>query len=142
MKNRLSTTIRNKIPIKTTEGIPSKLIELVRLRVAQIHQCPDSIAEHRERLKGFGETEGRLHELETWGPSILFDGQERAALALCETITRNPEQPLPDRLIQEMRRYFTKSAIVSLTLAILAVNDWSFRDNSHGILSNQIPASS
>ncbi len=73
-----------------------------------------------------GETERRLQHLETWGTSELFHVRERAALEYCEKITLNPAQPLLDSLIQKMRQYFTKAALVSLTLAIMAVNDWMY----------------
>lgn len=80
---------------------------------------------HQEELEGKGETKRRLTELETWVTSSLFDESERAALALCEKITVDSAHPIPEHLIQEARHYFTKGAIVSLTLAIIAVNDWN-----------------
>ncbi len=130
MKNYLSARTRNKSsPRKVSDeedGVDSNLLELVRLRVAQIHQCPVSIENHMEELRAKGETNNRLDQVATWGTSSLFDENERAALALCEKITVDPASPLLDCLIQEMRHYFTKAQIVSLTLAIIAVNDWNF----------------
>ena len=131
MKNHHSVRIRNQSAQQNTSrkdghSAGPKLLELMALRVAQIHQCLPSIQIHMEKLRSMGETERRLQHLETWATSELFDVQERAALAFCEKITLNPAQPLLDSLIQEMRHYFTKAAIVSLTLAIMAVNDWVF----------------
>jgi len=113
------------IPPTDDGGVDSRLLELVRLRVATIHCCAESIAHHAEILHSRGESI-QLDELETWKTSSLFDGPERAALALCEQIALDPAEPLPDFLIQEMRHHFTKEAIVSLTMAIMAANDWNF----------------
>jgi AhpD family alkylhydroperoxidase len=82
------------------------VLELVRLRVAQIHQCPESLACHRANLKARGDG-ARLDELETWQTSTLFTHAERAALALCEHITLASEEPFPESLFQEMHCYFT-----------------------------------
>lgn len=130
MKNRLSDQVRNKSrgqkrPVNGNERLDPHLLDLVRLRVAQIHQCPVSIAMHSEELSAKGETKERLDQLETWGTSSAFDGKERAALALCEKITLDPAPVLPEYLIRETRHYFTKAAIVNLTIAIIAVNDWN-----------------
>ncbi|MDD5261261.1 MAG: carboxymuconolactone decarboxylase family protein [Methylacidiphilales bacterium] len=128
MKNRLSVHRRNesserKIPQEAEGNVAPKLLELLRLRVAQIRQCPISIITHQEELKARGETNKRLSQLETWATSDLFDSQERAALAFCEKITMDTATPQYEDLIQEMRNYFTKMQVVALTLAIIAVND-------------------
>jgi AhpD family alkylhydroperoxidase len=131
MKNHRSVPARNKSlrPSAVSENVGSadpRLLELVRLRVAQIHQSPISIEMHLEGLRVRGETEERLQQLETWATSGLFDGRERAALTLCEKITSDESDSLPDYLIQETRHYFNKGTLIKLTLAIMAVNDWHF----------------
>jgi alkylhydroperoxidase family enzyme len=101
------------------------VLELVRARVAQIHQCPESLAYHRAMLKARGDG-AQLDELETWKTSTLFTNPERAALALCEHITLDPEESFPESRLQEMRRYFTNEGIISVTMAIMAAVDWNF----------------
>ena len=64
------------------DGADPKLLELMRLRVAQIHQCPVSIEMYMGELTAKGETKGRLRQLEAWKTSNLFDAGERAALAI------------------------------------------------------------
>jgi AhpD family alkylhydroperoxidase len=130
--------MNNRLPVETPNpAAPSidgpaeiKLLELVSLRVAQIHHCAESIQYHSRKLKAEGETPTRLAHLGDWEACDLFDRQERAALRLCEKITLDPAQPHPDFLIQEMRHYFTKAEILSLTLAIMAVNDWNSWDGN------------
>ena len=101
-----------------------QLLELVRLRMAEIHDCPDAMRRHREQLERMGETDERLQHVSIWESSDLFNAQERAALAFCEKITVDPGNPLPQCLVEEMLHHFTKSETVSLTLAILSVNEW------------------
>ena len=131
MKNHHSLPIHNQVLREGTApgndgAVTPRLLELVSLRVSQIHQCQDSIHSHRETLRSMGETKEQLEELETWETSTHFSGGERAALTLCEKITLNPSEPLPDVLIRRMRNYFTKESIINLTLTIMAVNDWSY----------------
>ena len=139
MKNRTTARIRTKpsprqiFPGEAGSAGP-RLLELIRLRVAQIHQCPVSIENHEEKLATLGETRERLRQLKTWVISSLFDGQERAALALCERVSLEPGHPLPDYLIHELRPYFSKAAILNLILAIMAVNDWIFLGGQHHIV--------
>ena len=106
------------------EPAPARLVELIRLRVAEIHDCTDSMKRHREQLEKMGETTGRLLFLGTWENSDLFDSQEKAALAFCEKITTDPGNPLPASLVEEMLHHFTKGETVNLTLAILSANEW------------------
>ena len=106
------------------EAIQARLLELIRLRVAELHDCTDSMKRHREQLEKMGETTGRLLYLGTWESSDLFDSQEKAALAFCEKITNDPGSPLPLSLVEEMLHHFTKGETVTLTLAILSANEW------------------
>lgn len=130
MKSRQSASVDKdssdkEVSDDTYESVDPRLLELVRLRVAQMHHSLGPMEIHAEQLKSMGETEDQLEELETWATSSLFSDQDRAALALCEKITLNPAQPLSELVIQEMRHHFTKQAIISLTLTIMAVNDWN-----------------
>ena len=128
MKSRLSSLKRPALLPAEDEiegSVDPKLLELVSLRVAQMHHSLGPMEIHAERLRSMGEREQQLEELETWATSTHFNARDRAALNLCEKITLHPAQPLSELVIQEMRRHFTKEAIINLTLAILAVNDWN-----------------
>lgn len=46
---------------------------------------------------------------------------------LCEAITADPQKPLYPSLLLETRRYFNQGEMISLILAIMAVNDWIYR---------------
>ncbi len=124
---------RKTTPDRNGDANP-KILELVSLRVAQIHKCSASIEIHKENLKFLGETDRQIAELETWTTSKLFSGQDKVALNLCEEITLNREKSPSAASVQKMYQHFTKEAIISLTMAILAVNDWTYFDGSQPFL--------
>jgi len=127
-----STGRRNKAELSATppmkDPVNLKLLELVRLRAAQIHHYASPVARssHELELEEKGETADRLAELPDWETSSAFDDREKAALTLCDQISHDPEQALPEGLVRETLRHFTKAQMVRLTVAILAVNDWHF----------------
>lgn len=49
------------------------------------------------------------------------------ALAICEAITFTPTKALLASLLQKANGYFNREKMISLILAILAVNDWIYR---------------
>ncbi len=51
---------------------------------------------HWKDARAGGESEERLRTLAAWRESPLFDERERAALALCEAITRISEDGVSD----------------------------------------------
>jgi len=113
----------------------SKMLELLRLRVAQIHHRAAAVKRLSAQFVKQGELTERLQQLPRWASSSLFNDEERAALALCEKITFDPIHPLPGYLLREVLPYFNPIAIINLTLAIVAVNDWHFLSNPSTIMS-------
>ena len=100
------------------------LLDLVRLRVAQLHGCEWSVQEHTQRLKLNGERVCRLRALEDWRRQTIFSLREMAALNLAEALTYNPINAVPDEAVRVARVFFGKPAMVHLSAVILAVNDW------------------
>jgi alkylhydroperoxidase family enzyme len=100
------------------------LLDLVRLRVAQLHGCEWSVQEQTQRLKSKGEGIYRLRALEDWRRKPIFSLREMAALNLAEALTCNPFNTAPDEAVHVARVFFGKPAMVRLTVVILAVNDW------------------
>lgn len=72
-------------------GLDPKLIELLYVRTSQLNGCAYCLDMHvSDALKG-GESSQRLAVLPAWRDTELFDGTERAALALAESITNLPD---------------------------------------------------
>jgi alkylhydroperoxidase family enzyme len=107
-------------------GIDPALLDLARLRVAQISQSRVGMEKHRLDLETRGESAERLEQLQMWRESALFSDKERAALALGEAVFLDPTKPIFHHHLEEIRRFFEKDELISLLLAIMAVNDWSY----------------
>ena len=103
------------------------LLDLVRLRVAQIRECPVGIEKHQLDLKARGESKNRLDQLRVWRESPFFSNKEKVALTLGETISLAPTKLILKQFIEEARHHFEKEELIALLLAILAVNDWNYQ---------------
>ena len=106
-------------------SLEPKLLEMVRLRVAQICNCQLGIDVHTKALKAQGESVERIQQLKSWRESSLYDVRERAALAVSEVLGLDPPEPVFKNVVHEARAYFKDAEIIHLTLTIFAVTDWN-----------------
>ena len=120
-KRTASDTARN------DRDLDPGLLDLVRLRVAQLHGCEWSVQEQTQSLRSKGERAFRLRALEDWRRQTIFSLREMAALNLAEALTCNPINAVPEEAVRIARVFFDKPAMVHLSAVILAVNDWHTR---------------
>jgi AhpD family alkylhydroperoxidase len=106
-------------------GLEHGLLELVKLRASQINGCAFCIHMHVTDARAHGETEMRLHMLNAWRESPLYSDRERAALAWTEALTLVAATRAPDAGYELLKREFTESEQVNLTLQIGAINLWN-----------------
>jgi alkylhydroperoxidase family enzyme len=143
---KMTTSAPAKVPKGRKKGMASDtagtdmdldpgLLDLVRLRVAQIHGCEWSMQEQTKKLKAEGETACRLRLLKDWRRQTIFTLREMAALNLAEALTCNPINVVPDEAVRVARVFFGKPAMVCLTAVILAVNDWHYLNDSFSVPS-------
>jgi len=99
--------------------------ELVALRASQINGCAFCIDMHWLDAKAGGEEDARLYGLDAWRESPLYDERERAALALCEAVTRIDREGVPDDVWAAARKHFGESGLAELLCAIAATNTWN-----------------
>ncbi len=109
--------------IQSERGLSSGLLDLLRLRVAQIHGCDSIVREQRKRLKAEGETDYRLGRLKDWRIQTIFTLREMAALNLAEALTHHPIDTVPSGTVHAASVFFDETEIICLTLVILEVND-------------------
>lgn len=102
-----------------------ELLELIKMRASQINGCAYCLDMHSKDARARGESEQRLYLLNAWREAPFYSDRERAALAWCEMITLVAEQHAPDDVYQELSAHFSDEEIVSLTLAIVAINGWN-----------------
>ena len=80
---------------------------------------------HTKDARKAGETEQRLYALNTWRETPFYTERERAALEWTEALTLISENSIPDTLYEATRKHFNEEEIVSLSMAIIAINGWN-----------------
>lgn len=93
---------------------PRGLRELMIMRGAQMSGVAYEWAHHWPMALAAGVGEDKLHALNAWRESTLFSDEERAALQATEEITEGPGAS--DAAIAELKKHFTPSDVVELTL--------------------------
>jgi AhpD family alkylhydroperoxidase len=122
-------------------SVDSRLLDLVRLRVAQMYECPLCTGYHTQCLRERGESTQRILEVEKWTKSARFNEREQAALALAELLASEPSGPIPDEVVQQARQYYNDAEILQLVLTIFAASDWNYQAQHYpGEAMDPIPA--
>jgi AhpD family alkylhydroperoxidase len=103
-------------------GLEQSLLELVKLRASQINGCAHCIDMHAKALRALGESESRVYLLNAWRDSPQYSARERAALAWTEALTLVAKGHVTDELYEAARHEFGDQDLVSLTLAVVAIN--------------------
>lgn len=101
------------------------LFELIKMRASQINGCAYCIDMHSKDARKAGETEQRLYALSAWREAPFFTDRERAALEWTEELTLISQNEVSDNLYNNMRQYFTEEELVTLTMAVVAINGWN-----------------
>ncbi|GEK09618.1 carboxymuconolactone decarboxylase family protein [Pseudoalteromonas sp. McH1-7] len=100
-----------------------KIWELVKLRASQLNQCAFCIAMHTTQATDSGESTNRIIGLSAWKDMTFYTTKERLALSLCEKLTN--AEVIEDTFYQELASEFDDKSLVTLTIAINAINSWN-----------------
>lgn len=106
-------------------GLEPSLLELVKMRASQINGCAYCLDMHSKDARAAGETEQRLYTLDGWHETPFFSARERAALEWTESLTRVADTHVPDEVHARVSKHFTDEELLSLTLAVVAINGWN-----------------
>ncbi len=106
-------------------GLETKLLELVRMRASQINGCAYCIDMHSKDARAEGETEQRLYGLNAWREAPYYTDRERAALEWTEAVTLVSRDQVPDEVYERVRKHFSETELINLTLAVVAINSWN-----------------
>jgi AhpD family alkylhydroperoxidase len=98
---------------------------LVKVRASQINGCAFCLDMHWLDARADGETEARLYSLDTWRESPLYSDAERAALALCEAMTRLDDGHVSDDVWDHAAEQFDEAELAQLVFAIASINTWN-----------------
>ena len=108
-----------------SSGLEKSLYELVKTRASQINGCAFCLDMHTKDARKAGETEQRLYALSAWRETPFYTERERAALEWTEALTLISETDVPDALYENVRKQFSESEMVALSMAIIAINGWN-----------------
>ncbi|MFA5300254.1 MAG: carboxymuconolactone decarboxylase family protein [Lutibacter sp.] len=106
-------------------GLERSLYELVKTRASQINGCAYCLDMHTKDARKAGETEQRLYALNAWRETPFYTERERAALEWTESLTLIAKNDVSDTLYETTRKYFSEKELVTLTMAIIAINGWN-----------------
>jgi AhpD family alkylhydroperoxidase len=106
-------------------GLEPQLVELVKMRASMINGCAYCIDMHSKDARAQGETEQRLYALSAWRETPFFSDREEAALEWTEAVTLVSQTHVPDEIYERVRRQFSEAELISLTLAVIAINGWN-----------------
>ncbi len=108
-----------------SSALERSLYELVKIRASQINGCAYCLDMHTKDARKAGETEQRIYALNAWRETSFYTNRERAALAWTEALTLISENDVPDSLYQSTLDYFSEEELITLTMAIIAINGWN-----------------
>lgn len=108
-----------------TCGLEAGLLHLIKMRVSQINGCAFCLDMHSKDMRASGETEQRLYLLDAWREAPFYSDRERAALEWAESLTLVSQTHVPDEVFERTRAQFTEEEIVSLSIAVVAINGWN-----------------
>lgn len=106
-------------------GLEKSLLELIKIRASQINKCAFCLHMHTRDARLAGVSEERIYLLEAWRESSFYTERERAALAWTEALTLLPQQGATEDAYAALAAQFSEPEIVSVTLAIVAINGWN-----------------
>ncbi|WP_399942121.1 carboxymuconolactone decarboxylase family protein [Streptomyces sp. BBFR25] len=102
------------------------LAELVMIRASQLNHCAFCLDMHLTLARKNGVDEERLGLLAAWEEAEdLYDGRQRAALALTEAMTVLTEGLVPDAVYEEAAVHFGDGELAHLIGLITAINSWN-----------------
>ncbi|CAF1004871.1 unnamed protein product [Adineta steineri] len=92
-----------------------QLRELMILRGAQLWHSNYEWFQHEQMAKQCGLSQEKIDSIKEWKTSSLFDGKEKIAIQLMESLIENRGK-LNDELDKQLKKYFTEAEYLELIL--------------------------
>jgi alkylhydroperoxidase family enzyme len=80
---------------------------------------------HTKDARELGETEQRIYALNAWREAPFFTPEERAVLALTESVTLVADTHVPDDVYEEVRAFFDEKQTAEIIMQIVVINAWN-----------------
>lgn len=102
------------------------LIGLVKIRASELNGCAYCLDMHGREAREAGVDQRKLDVLAGWREAPdLYSSREQAALALTESVTLIGEAGVADDVWKTVTDAFSESEVVTLLMAIAAINVWN-----------------
>jgi AhpD family alkylhydroperoxidase len=98
------------------------LVELINLRVSQLNGCAYCLDIHTRAALRAGETTQRLGVLAAWRDTEVFTPEERAALALAESVTDPSDATAQETAYDTAREVLTDDQISAVIWVAITIN--------------------
>jgi AhpD family alkylhydroperoxidase len=102
----------------------SRLMQLLRLRVAQLNPCSYCLILHSEVAAKIGISSVVIAHLPSWRESRMFSEPERAALGYCEALTIFDQERF-ETAHDELRAYFNERDVAEIAAVVINMNVWT-----------------
>jgi AhpD family alkylhydroperoxidase len=99
--------------VRQESGLPPRTVELVRLRLAYLNQCPHCIAGRDPAAVAAGLTEDMVCSLETPGAPTDLTPAERTAVRYANLLATD-HLAITDAAYADLREHFTDAQVVAL----------------------------
>lgn len=106
--------------VRNQSSVPAHLRELAILRVAVLNRAPYEFDAHVPHALKAGTSQAKIDAVREAAISTLFDGAERAVLALTDCMTRDIE--VPDAVFAPVRAHFDDRGLTEMVATIAAYN--------------------
>jgi len=108
------------------KGLDPVISHLVKIRASQLNRCAFCLDMHTTEARKEGETQLRIDLLPAWEETPrLYNGRERAALALAEAMTVLTDGFVPDAVFEQAAKHFEEEELARLIAQIVAINAWN-----------------
>jgi AhpD family alkylhydroperoxidase len=102
------------------------LLALVKIRASQLNGCAYCLDMHGREARQAGIDNRRIDVLAGWREAPgLYSDREKAAIALTESVTLIGEGGVPDDIWARATTVFSETEMVTLLMAISAINVWN-----------------
>lgn len=102
------------------------LLALVKIRASQINGCAWCLDMHYKEARTQKVAQRKLDVIAGWSEApAVYSERERAAIALTEEVTRISVAGVSDAVWSSVKECFDDQEIVSLLMAISAINVWN-----------------
>lgn len=105
-------------------NVDGRLLQLLRLRVAQLNPCSYCLILHSEVAASIGISPAVVAHLASWRESTMFSTKEQAALNYCEALTVFNQEKFA-AAHDELRIHFTERDVAEIAAVIINMNVWT-----------------